>query len=338
MNAPLGPTRRAALALALLLLAVACGGGGGGGGDAGSGDAAAGGGSESAEGGADAEGVEVNIAVNPWTGSAVDAALAQYILSEEMGADVETTDIDENAQWAGLAEGDLDAVMEVWPSGHADNIETFIEQEQTVVNAGELGAVGKIGWFVPTYVVDEHPEIATWEGLADNAELFATAETGDKGQFLAGDPSFVSFDAQIIENLGLPFEVVQSGSEAALLTTLDTAVQNSEPLLMYFYTPHWAHAKYDLTQVELPPYTEECGAKPEAERDCGYPEDVLFKAVSAKLADKSPAVMTFFENFSLDNDQQNEMAAMVDDEGMEPAEAAEQWAEDNRDVWEGWLP
>ncbi|MGH3665548.1 MAG: ABC transporter substrate-binding protein [Egibacteraceae bacterium] len=327
MNRPLHWTRRAGLALAVLLLAVACGGD-----DGDDDDAAAAGG----DGGA--EGVEVNIAVNPWTGSAVDAALAQYILDEEMGADAETTDIDENAQWAGLAAGDLDAVMEVWPSGHADNIETFIEQEQTVVDAGELGAVGRIGWFTPTYVVDQNPEIATWEGLADNAELFAAAETGDRGQFLAGDPSFVSFDAEIIKNLDLPFEVVQSGSEAALLTTLDTAYQNQEPLLMYFYTPHWAHAKYELTQVELPPYTEECGAKPKAQRDCGYPEDVLFKVVSAQLQDKSPEVMTFLENFELTNDQQNELAALVDDEGMDPDEAAEQWAQDNRDVWEGWLP
>ena len=331
MNRPAEWTRRACLTLALVLVAVACGGD-----DAD--DAAAPGASDGGDSAASAEGVEVNIAVNPWTGSAVDAALAQHLLSEELGADVETTDIDENAQWAGLAAGDLDAVMEVWPSGHGDNIQTFIEQEQTVMDAGELGAVGKIGWFVPTYVVEENPEIATWEGLADNAELFATAETGDKGQFLAGDPSFVSFDAEIIENLELPFEVVQSGSEAALLTTLDTAYQNQEPLLMYFYTPHWAHAKYDLTQVELPPYTDECGAKPKAQRDCGYPEDVLFKAVSTMLEEKSPEVMTFLQNFELTNDQQNEMAAMVDDEGMEPDEAAEQWAQDNSDVWQAWLP
>ncbi len=32
------------------------------------------------------------------------------------------------------------------------------------------------------------------------------------------------------------------------------------------------------------------------------------------------------------------MAAMFDDEGMEPDEAAEQWAQDNTDVWQGWLP
>ncbi|MBA2576022.1 MAG: ABC transporter substrate-binding protein [Euzebyaceae bacterium] len=318
------------LGAAVALFLAACGGGGGGGPAE---DAADGGGAT-----AGGESVELAIAVNPWTGSAVDAAAAKWVLSEQMGHDVELVDIDENAQWAGLAAGDLDAVMEVWPSGHADNITTFIEEEGTVVDAGELGVIGRIGWWTPSYVVEEHAEVATWEGLNANAELFATAETGDRGQFLAGDPSFVSFDEQIITNLGLDFQVVQSGSEAALLTTLDTAYANSEPLLMYFYTPHWAHTKYDLTQVELPPYTEECGEKPESERDCGYPEDVLFKAVAATLEDKSPQVLAFFENFQLTNDQQNEMAAMVDDEGMDVEDAAAQYLEDHAELWQGWMP
>lgn len=321
---------RRAVALGLVLFVAACAGGGG---AEPSGDGGDGG--EQAAGG---EPVELAIAVNPWTGSAVDAAAAKWVLEEQMGHTAELVDIDENAQWAGLAAGDLDAVMEVWPSGHADNMQTFIEDEGTVQNAGPLGVIGRIGWFTPTYVIEEHPEVATWEGLNENAELFATAETGNQGQFLAGDPSFVSFDEQIIENLDLDFQVVQSGSEAALLTTLDTAYANEEPLLMYFYTPHWAHTKYDLSQVELPEYTDECGEKPEAERDCGYPEDELFKAVSAELENKSPEVLAFFENFQLTNDQQNEMAALVDDEGMDPVDAAGQYLEENPDVWEAWMP
>ena len=50
-----------------------------------------------------------------------------------------------------------------------------------VVDGGELGITGKIGWYVPTYMLDEHPELATWEGLKGNADLFATAETRRQG-------------------------------------------------------------------------------------------------------------------------------------------------------------
>ncbi|MEZ4612906.1 MAG: glycine betaine ABC transporter substrate-binding protein [Caldilineaceae bacterium] len=115
-----------------------------------------------------------------------------------------------SAQWPALATGDLHASLEVWPSGHADNYAEYITNQGVVVDGGLLGPVGKIGWYIPSYLLDEHPEYATWEGLAtpDAAVAFATAETGDKGQFLTGDPSWTSYEDQMIENLGLDFQIV----------------------------------------------------------------------------------------------------------------------------------
>ena len=129
----------------------------------------------------------------------------------------------------------------VWPSGHAQNVVDFIDNpDGNVANAGLLGPVGKIGWYMPTYMVDQHPELATWEGFMDPelAKLFATAETGDNGQFLGGDPSFVQYDEAIIENLGMPMEVVYAGSEQAILASLDAAYNREEPILIYLWTPH----------------------------------------------------------------------------------------------------
>ena len=121
--------------------------------------------------------------------------------------------------------GDIDAVLEVWPSGHAADYATYIDEKKTVVDIGLLGPAAKIGWYVPTFVVDEHPELATWEGFKDPelAKLFATAESGDLGQFLMGDPSYVSYDEQIIANLELPLKFVVAGSEAALITAIEQA-------------------------------------------------------------------------------------------------------------------
>jgi glycine betaine/proline transport system substrate-binding protein len=58
-------------------------------------------------------------------------------------------------------------VLEVWPSGHAADYETYITGKGSVVDLGLLGPSAKIGWYVPTFVVDEHPELATWEGFQD---------------------------------------------------------------------------------------------------------------------------------------------------------------------------
>ena len=62
--------------------------------------------------------------------------------------------------------------------------------------------VGQIGWFLPTYLVDENPDLATWEGLKGNEGMFATSETGSSGQLVDADPAFGSYDQQIADNLG----------------------------------------------------------------------------------------------------------------------------------------
>lgn len=285
-----------------------------------------------------AAGGAVRLVANPWPGSYANAHVAKIVIESQLGVDVEIVEIDENAQWAGLDDGSLDAVLEVWPSGHLDNIATYIDELGTVAVIGTLGAVGQIGWFMPASVLDAFPEMTSWRGLAGNEGIFATAETGSSGQFLAADPSFVQFDEAIIANLGLDFEVVQSGSEAAQLTAVESAIQRGDPVLFYFYTPHWLHAQYDLTMVELPAWTEECEALPEARRDCGYPEDVLLKIANAQLAVRMPDVYALLGNFQLFNEDQDAITFAMDVEGMSAEDAAQAWVDANESIWRTWLP
>ncbi|MBE7472791.1 MAG: glycine/betaine ABC transporter substrate-binding protein [Anaerolineae bacterium] len=287
------------------------------------------------------EKITIKLAENPWTGSLVNVAVAKILLQEQLGYTVENVTIDENAQWPALATGDLSASLEVWPSGHAENVKQYIDDQKVVEKAGELGVVGKIGWYIPTYMLEEHPELATWEGFKDpaNAALFKTAETGDKGQFLGGDPSWVQYDEQIIKNLDLNFQVVYAGSEQAILAAVDSVYSRKEPILIYFYKPHSAFAKYDLTNVTLPENTEECYAKAEAGGvDCDYPTDVLFKIVWADLKNKAPDAYQLLSKMNYSTDDQVVMIADVDTNGKTAEEAARDWLGKNEDKWKAWLP
>jgi glycine betaine/proline transport system substrate-binding protein len=179
----------------------------------------------------------IRLAANFWVSSELNAAVARIILEEEMGYPVEIVQLDENDQWARLAAGELHANLEVWTSGHTANIQKYIIEEKTVENGGPLGVEGRIGWFVPSYMIRRHPDLRTWEGFQqpELATLFDTeATTGTKGQFLAGAPDWIQYDADIIRNLGLDLEVVTLGSEEKLLEALETAYANEEPILMYF--------------------------------------------------------------------------------------------------------
>ena len=293
---------------------------------------------ESAEEG---EKITIKLAENPWSASMINANVAKILLEEQLGYPVEIVTIDENAQWAALATGDLSASLEVWPSGHAENVAQYIDDQGVVENAGLLGPVGKIGWYTPSYMIERNPALATWEGFADPAAAaeFATAETGELGQFLGGDPSWVQYDADIIRNLELPLQVVFAGSEQAILAALDAAYSREEPILFYFYTPHSIFANYDLTEVALPEHTDECYAEAESGGvDCDYPGDDLFKIVWSGLAEAAPDAYTLLKNMNYSTEEQIGMVAAIDAEGKTAEEAAREWLAANESVWQAWLP
>jgi glycine betaine/proline transport system substrate-binding protein len=290
-------------------------------------------------------GGSVTLAVNPWDGSAADAEVAKDVLEKQLGVTVKIVDIDENAVWAGLDSGQIDANLEVWPSGHANDIKTYISDKKSVINAGLLGPTGKIGWYIPKYVADAHPEYTSYQGLSSPAaaKYFATAETGSKGQFLLGDPSYVSYDEQIIKNLNLPFKVVVGGGEAALITALGTAFKDKSALLFYFYQPQWANAKYALVAVKLPAVTPQCDASrlgqgKDGKYNCDYPTDPLLKAVSAQLQTKNPKVFQFLQKMKWTGENQNLVTSYKNADGMTMEAAAQKWVDANSSVWKAWLP
>jgi glycine betaine/proline transport system substrate-binding protein len=285
----------------------------------------------------------ITLAVNPWDGSAANANVARIIL-ERQGMDVKLTDIDEHAAWPALDEGSIDANLEVWPSGNAEDVSTYIKSKKTVVNGGLIGPTGQIDWFIPKFVADAHPEFTKWEGLKTQAaaDYFKTAETGNQGQFLLGDPSYVSYDADIIKNLGLPFKVVVGGGQAALITALDAAFTDKTPLLFYFYNPQWANAKYDLVKVELPAITPECQKSAEGQgKDhkyaCAYPPEYLFKAISADLETENPGAFDFLKQMKWTDQDQNTVTKYKNVDGMTIAAAAQKWVDENESVWKAWL-
>ena len=283
----------------------------------------------------------IRIVANSWLASELNATVAKIMLEEELGYPVEIVYLDEEDQWEALANGDAHVNLEVWQTGRSEDVAYYIEAQGLVEQGGNLGPVGKIGWFIPAYMRAEHPELSTWEGFADPelARLFATEETGDRGQFLAGDPSWVQFEEQIIENLELPLQVVCANSEVAILEALATAYANQDPLLFYFWSPHWAFAQYDLIEVRLPPYSPECYARQATGGvDCDYPAEQLFKIFWPGLREYAPEAYEFLQNFYYTNSDQIEMLAPVEIDGLTVEEAARAWIQNHPGLAQAWLP
>ena len=279
----------------------------------------------------------IRLARNNWTASSIETEILKQLIETNLGNPVEIVDIDENAMFAGMSAGDIDANVEVWPSGVTPDEQAFID-DGSVANIGLLGAVGKIGWFVPQYALDQYPQLATWEGFKDPAvaKAFATAATGSNGRFLGMDPSFSQYDEQIITNLKLPFQVQYSGSEAATMAEIEARAGNKEPLVMYYWMPSAAVGKYNLKNVALPAPTVDC-AVDSAKCDGDYPQDVLFKIASAKLKTKDAKVFAFLEKFQLTTDDQLGLLPKIEIDKLELTAVAAEWIKNNEAVWKAWL-
>jgi glycine betaine/proline transport system substrate-binding protein len=286
------------------------------------------------------EGGPVRIAVNPWVGSEANAAVVAHILENQLGYDVELINIDENTVWQGFETGEVDAILEVW--GHDADRTQYVDELGVAQDAGLMGVNGVIGWYVPGWMVEEYPDITNWENLNEYAELFRTSESGEKGQFLIGDPSFVTNDESLIANLGLDFQVVAAGSEPALIESFTQATRQRTPVIGYFYDPQWAWSQEPLlseplVKIDLPAWTEGCDAVPE-EVACDYPAYPLWKAIRTEFAEAGGPAVDLIKGFSWSNLDQNTVSAYISNEGMSAEDAAARWVEENPDKVAAWLP
>jgi glycine betaine/proline transport system substrate-binding protein len=318
-----------AMALMLALFVAACGS---------SKDDDSGGGSQSASGGKDCGKVVLN--EQAWAGSTANTYIAKNVLEDKLGCQVEITKLAEIPVFQGMADGKVDAVLEDWQ--HVDQYKQYIDKAGTVVQGGPLGVEGHIGWFIPKYLMDQHPEFKTWEGLKGKETLFKSPESGDQGMFLGGDPSYVQKDKELITALGLNFKHVTAGAEPAQVARWTQLYKQKKPVIFYWYTPQYLNAQYQLAEVKLPKIFKGCKEDAKAGGDpkqyaCAYSTYPLNKLFSKKFAASGSPAVKVLKKFKWANADQEYVANLIAGKHMPPDKAAAQWAKKNAAKVNAWL-
>ncbi|WP_433511489.1 ABC transporter substrate-binding protein [Nonomuraea sp. CA-143628] len=277
----------------------------------------------------------VHIDVHGWVGYEAQAAVLAYLLEHELGYKVQRRKMKEEDSWKGFETGQVDVIVENW--GHSDLKKEYIEDKKVALSAGLTGNKGVIGWYVPEWMVKKYPDITNWRSLNKYSSLFRTAKSGNFGQVLDGDQSFVTNDEALVKNLGLDYRVVYSGSEDALIKAAQVATKNRTPVLMYFYEPQWLFTKVKLVKINLPAYSIGCDAAA-TKVACDYPPYLLDKIVSKKFAETGGPAYELVRNFTWSNDNQNAVASDMINGKMSADEAAKKWVDENKIVWTDWIP
>ncbi|MEU8824143.1 ABC transporter substrate-binding protein [Streptomyces sp. NPDC048636] len=281
----------------------------------------------------------VTLSVQSWVGAQANVAVAQYLLEHELGYHVDTVQVDEIPAWDALSQGRVDAILEDW--GHPEQEQRYVKDKKTIAKGRGLGVTGHIGWFVPKYFADKHPDVLDWRNLNKYAKTFRTAESGGKGQLLDGSPSYVTNDKALVENLKLNYQVIFAGSEAAQITQIKQFAKAKKPFLTYWYEPQWLFNQVPMVEVKLPKYTDKCaekGAEDPKSFDCAYPTTPLQKYLNADFAKEGGKAAAFLKKFHWTKDDQNEVSEMVASDGLSAQDAAEKWVKKHPEVWKKWLP
>jgi glycine betaine/proline transport system substrate-binding protein len=274
----------------------------------------------------------IRIAQHDWAGSQFSTQLLARLLSEK-GYNTEVVNIDSSSIYTALENGDISLQVEAWSSNHPEMRPIIAAGKITEV--GESGLMGMDRYWYPDYVKEKCPGLPDYKALNACAAMFATPETGDKGRLLVYPESWGGFDEKRVQNLGLNFEVVHAGSEAALLAEIKSAVQRKAPILAWLYEPHWAPVKFKGEYVTLPPYSEECFKS--GSYACEKPQGPIFKLAWNGAKEKWPEAYKIFEAFKLDNKEYGQSLIDVSLNGKSVPEAIDIWMAKNKDRWTAWI-
>lgn len=283
----------------------------------------------------------IKLTLHDWTGQLLSARIMGEVL-KRAGYNVEYVQADYLAQFAGLKTGDLHVGMEIWATTGRDAMNEATATGQ-VENLGETGMQAIEEWWYPAYMKEKCPGLPDWQALNDCAEAFATPETSPRGRYLGGPVTWGGHDEERVEALGLNYEVVHAGTDAALFAELESAYQRKAPILLWIYAPHWAPIKYQGEWVRFPAYEPACyqdpawGVNPDLAFDCGKPRGPIWKVAWAGLKDKWPGAYKAIKSFQITNEEMGGLIARVDLDGEKLEAVVDDWLAKNETRWKAWL-
>lgn len=292
---------------------------------------------------------DVTIADMNWASASLLANIDALILAEGYGCDVSIVPGDTIPTGTSMIEkGEPDIAPEFWINNFKDQLEAA-EAEGRLLMSPSLTDGGEEGWWVPQYMVDENPALATLEGIKANPGIFTHPEDPDLGMVM-GCPAgwgcqittgnlFKAFDME-----GAGFDLVDPGSAAGLDGAIARAYERQEPWLGYYWAPTSLLGKYKMVKVDF-------GVEHDADEfvsctvnaECLEPKPNSFPVapvrtvVTGDFLSGSPEAASYVTSRQITNDVLNEALAWGADNQADGEFAAYHFLETYEELWTQWV-
>ncbi len=286
-----------------------------------------------------------------WESGQFISSVLQTIAEKGYGCETELVPGTGPALETALAQNDIQVIGEQWV-GRSPIMEEAIAANKAAVIGDTLQGGATQGWYVPKYVLEDNPELKSYQDLPKYAPLFTDPENPSNARFLNCPTGWTCevFNTHLLKNLGLTtpnsqgvkFNNVHPGTGAALDAAISSAFEQRKPLLFYYWQPTGLMAKYDFAEIPFPKHDEQCwdellDAGSQTKCVSGFPVSNLGVAVSTPFLGSNPELATAFKKVQFTPDILNGAILQMNESKRSGEEQAELFLQQNPQLWQHWL-
>ncbi|KAJ3381000.1 hypothetical protein HDU84_005419 [Entophlyctis sp. JEL0112] len=311
------------------------------------------------------------VTVEGWDSFFLNSYVAQYLL-EAMGYRVW------GLAWVfgpDFYNNTIDLFLEAWPEDTA-NYDQVTQVDRVAVDLGAMGYSGVIGLYVPDALVNNYPAMGFdfWRFFLNPAALSFFPKSRSTPPYLPGgkpecdgqpticyytpkqcqsanstcvemwayDPAYSPSNYQrLIDslNLNLTIKFLGYGAQATMQAALD-AGQN---VLLYNWAPSAFIASNNVTKVlfaatDPAQYINLANNRASAYVTTDIPTIIIHKLATRKFMSDFPELQSFANQYQILDARLNDMLKSTVTENLNYSQAACKWVQNNRDIWEPWIP
>ena len=248
-----------------------------------------------------------------WAEGIAYTHLAENVLEEKMGYDVNLTSADVGPAYTAIANGDQDAFMETWlPVLHSNYIDRF---EEDIVDLGYVYEGTQSGLVVPEYV-----EVDSISNLNNYVEDFDGEITG-----IDAGAGVMQTTQDVIEEYDLNFDLITS-SGPAMTAALSSAIENEEWIVVTGWNPHWKFGRFDLKFLK------------QDEDKMMWETGNIHIMGRQNLEQDKPVLAQFLKNMTFTEEQLADLMVAVEESDQDVSQVTMQWMNEHEELINSWIP
>ncbi|HET7714602.1 MAG TPA: glycine betaine ABC transporter substrate-binding protein [Bauldia sp.] len=286
----------------------------------------------------------VTIARMQWPSAELLAEIHARLLRQTFGCEVTVVPGDMAATGSSMiSTGQPQVAPELWIARIAE-IWNAGAGSQMVRQAGVTYAEPVLeGWFVPDYVVAEHPDLTTVAALQTQWQLFAGGLP--KGRFIScpSDWGCSVVNRNLLKANGLDqfFEIVEPANRFELDTLIAEAVSRREPILFYYWQPNSVLAQFAFKSLDLGPYNKDnflCLGRVTcpSPQPTGFPPEPVIIAIAQVMFLERPEIANYFTRAQMPVAEMNALLQELSLQGATVEAVADNFVLKRPNVWRPW--